>query len=342
MNRITDASHGQVAPLQANNLSEVPQLLAAIGEFDKGRLHREVNYYGTEALLRYIYDLPNWISLYFLDIFHSLPAVDRASERIKRNRFKHLFVYGMPQVKTHEQYVKRVYPIGAPFVNYRHKAGIVQSASASGTTVFPSHTSIIARAELDWVAFAEEVANLPTVFHPVRVCLFYLDIELGRAQPFLERGIPVVTAGHKLDFNFPVRFYQIVSQSRWVAGNHIGSFAYYAIEMGIPFFFLGPEASYIFYTERNDMGGKVGEEFKLKSQVYTPSAFEEELKLFTPPFAPDGTPILRPETRAYVLDRLGIPPVVSRATVRRLILIEWLKYQSLMPARRLLKTIRRR
>ena len=128
---------------------------------------------------------------------------------------------------------------GTMQVHYRRRAGVVPRPDRRGTLAFPRHSTHHVRSVFDADAYAEQLLGLPPRFQPVVVCLYWKDILHNQAKPFLDRGLPVVTAGHMADPTFVERLYALMSRFRYVTGNDVGSHATFALEMGIPYFHLG-------------------------------------------------------------------------------------------------------
>ena len=145
--------------------------------------------------------------------------------------------------KSQENYLTdrgvEAYTIGSLFVRYRRKHGIELADKARGTIVFPSHSTRLIKALLDWDCYADEVASLPKKYQPVSVCMYWQDLLHGHHKPFLKRGLKIYTAGYYLDVDFVDNFYEIVRNFRYSTGNTIGSNSFYLVELGIPYFLTG-------------------------------------------------------------------------------------------------------
>lgn len=103
----------------------------------------------------------------------------------------------------------------------------------------------------DVESYIDQLEALPETFHPLSVCLYWKDLLMGRALPFLKRGIPVYTAGHMFDPLFYDNFYKILSMFRYATANHtFSSSNVLALEMGLATFFLGPD--FVARTEGDD------------------------------------------------------------------------------------------
>ena len=110
---------------------------------------------------------------------------------------------------------------------------------ARGTLAYPSHSLPDIDDVSDVEKYIRDLRTLPDEYQPVVVSLHYHDINKGRHRIFLDSGIPVYTAGTPHDYRFTERFYSILSNFKYTTSNFLGSYIFYSIEMGIPFFFHG-------------------------------------------------------------------------------------------------------
>ncbi len=76
------------------------------------------------------------------------------------------------------------------------------------------------------------------------VCLYVADVRRGVHLRYQAKGLPVYSAGDILDASFGDRFYEILRHFRYAMSNSVGSYAYYSVEMGIPFSLWGEKATY--------------------------------------------------------------------------------------------------
>ncbi len=131
--------------------------------------------------------------------------------------------------------------IGSLFVHYRKKHNIRQQANASGTLVFAAHSTALIDAIYNIDSFCDDLKKLPEKFLPITICLHGQDILKGRDRLFINAGFNVVSAGDTKSSSFAKNLYSILAMHKYVASNVPGSYLFYAIEMGIPFFFIGQE-----------------------------------------------------------------------------------------------------
>ncbi len=133
------------------------------------------------------------------------------------------------------------YTITAPFVIYRRMNNIVKSAEAKGTIAYPSHSTHLIKSEYNIDEYCNLLRNLPEEFQPVTICLHHSDIEEYQTdKEYEKRGFKTVCASYNQgDKQFYEAFYDILKNYKYATSNEPGSYSFYAIEMGIPFFILG-------------------------------------------------------------------------------------------------------
>lgn len=148
--------------------------------------------------------------------------------------------------------------MGAPLAIYRKMAKISPSIKATGTVAFPSHSTLTIESKFNLEKYCRDLLALPDGFHPVTICFQYPDIKLGRDKIYRQHGFKVRTAGKKLrgSLEFVANFYRILSDHRYATSNDIGSYTFYAVEMGIPFFLYGERPYVINIGMRDENIGK--------------------------------------------------------------------------------------
>lgn len=129
----------------------------------------------------------------------------------------------------------------SPFTYVRH---LVEAPPTrrDGVLYFPSHSTRFTTAEAEYDQIADALLRLPAHLGPVRVCCYYMDVLRGHHLPFLERGLPVVSAGHQYDPLFLVRLWHLLTMHRHVYSNAHGTHLPYALFSGCSFTFLSAGA----------------------------------------------------------------------------------------------------
>lgn len=139
----------------------------------------------------------------------------------------------------------------SPNVFYRRKFNIKKEKEAVGTIAFPCHSTPGIDDLTDYKEYCEKLKSLAVEFHPISVCLHYHDINKGSHKIFMDNGFEVLTAGNPFHPEFIERYYNILKNGKYVTSNELGSYTYYALEMGIPFLHYGSPVNFINVEDRN-------------------------------------------------------------------------------------------
>jgi hypothetical protein len=198
--------------------------------------------------------------------------------------------------------------MGAPFVHYRRLRQIEKDIDANGTVVFPSHSTELIDAVFDIDGYCQQLKNLPIEFHPITICLHDNDLARKKDVIYKKYGFNIVTAGPKYvpGFEFVQKFYEILRSHKYATSNQVGSYAFYAVEMGIPFFILGEPA-----VMENS-----GEELMPSKYCildYPMGAFAT--KMFQGP-----TQVISEKQKNFVEEELGVHDCLSGIELRQLLL----------------------
>ena len=189
--------------------------------------------------------------------------------------------------------------VGAPFVHYRRHMGIKPNPDAKGTIVFPSHSTKKIKVIYDIDRYCEQLLALPEQFHPFSICLHPHDIrEYQMDKEYEKRGFKTLCAG--LDPNRPFYevFYENLKAHRYASSNDPGSYLFYAVEMGIPFFLLGTPGA---VTDPQD--SQDGSAYVINNLPYA----QQAVKLFTD----SNKDQITKEQRDFVYSELGLNDCIS-------------------------------
>lgn len=209
----------------------------------------------------------------------------------------------------------------SPFVFYRQEHKVLQIVSANGTIAFPAHSTPSIDDISDVEEYAKQLLDLPDEFQPISVCLHMHDINKGRHYIYEKYNIPIYTAGNCFDERFTERFYDIIKNFKYSTSNIVGSYLYYSIEMGIPFFLYGNKQLYINQSDSN-----------LSSGLYDPSEELQEYREVHDMFSEIYTKISTIQ-KEYVEASLGLKDGLSRtkmALVLYLSLFKWIFHGTFM------------
>lgn len=147
---------------------------------------------------------------------------------------------------------KPCFIIKSPFYLYRKRENVQMCESRSGSLFFLSHSTFSKETDINFIQLIEQLKTLREDFKPVTVCLHFVDVLKNRHQLFQNAGLNCVTAGHMFNRDFISNFYGLLINYKYCLSNDIGSHAFYAIDLGIPFSLLGDPAQ-IKVTEQEAM-----------------------------------------------------------------------------------------
>ncbi len=134
------------------------------------------------------------------------------------------------------------YIIGSPFARYRRYMNITQNEDAKGTIAYPGHSISNIKANFDLDRYCDELKALPEEFHPITISLHPTDIrKYGWDKEFQSRGFETYCAASEWRKPFYENFYNKLRQFKYATSNEVGSYLFYAVEMGTPFFLMGEE-----------------------------------------------------------------------------------------------------
>lgn len=197
------------------------------------------NIYGLGKHLKAYGFVPDSIPLcVYMD--HGVTFADKIPPHEINNDAPCMFKFSPRLVQVYKSVSsKPCYTLPSPYVFYRKKNKITVSPNAKGAIIFPAHSTPDVDDLTDWTEYINELNQLPDEFKPLTICLHENDIKKGLHKLFLSTNLKVTTAGAIMDSRFTERFYDILRQHKYSLSNLIGSYAFYSVEMGIPFTLYG-------------------------------------------------------------------------------------------------------
>jgi hypothetical protein len=250
------------------------------------------------------------------------PSDDKPVNDLKSAK-RLMLVFNKRRLKIWQKYsTKKAVIFGSPFVRYRRMKGIQQAADAHGTVAFPSHS--IARMEsiFDRNEYCKKLKELAPEFHPVRVCVHEHDILRGLDGVYADSGFEVVNAGPREDPQFVDRFYGILRNCKYATSNAFGSYLFYSVEMGIPFFIYGPEP----YSLHDSKGKRQPKLLRIREHEY--GKYIEDL------FATYPDVRITDEQRQAVMEEVGVEDAIDPKELYQLLMSNY-KRQRICDAIRL-------
>ena len=197
--------------------------------------------------------------------------------------------------------------VGAPFIHYRKLKQIEKDSAANGTVAFPAHATPLIDAVFDIDEYCKQLKSLPIEFHPITICLHQHDLERKKDEIYKKYGFNVVTAGPiwVLGFEFVKKFYEILRSHKYATSNQVGSYSFYAVEMGIPFFIFGELANM-----KNN-----GEPLRPAKYNY----LDYPVGIFATEMFPGPTQVISEEQKNFVEEELGVHDCLSGIELRQLL-----------------------
>jgi len=271
--------------------------------------------YGFGKVLRKMGFYPDFLplSIYFS---HGVTMYEKPAPHELDNAAP-VMIYFSPRLVAEYRKIskKPCYCIVSPNVYYRRLQGIQQAPDAKGTLAFFSHSTPDIDNDMDVSSYMKQLRSLPDKYQPVSVCLHYHDVEKGFYKIFQEQGFEVLTVGNSMHVDFIPKFYGIIRNYSFVTSNDIGSYTFYAAEMGIPFFLYGSEPEYFNRLDSNIEQGQY--------DSYKRTAYYKKIKsLFG-----DQTDAVSPEQLREVENELGVYNTISRLKLMYLLYFSYVSYR---------------
>jgi len=263
--------------------------------------------YGLHDLIREYAGVRHWLAGVVAQ--HGWSPVDEAGANDIRNA-KRLMLCLSRRARDNfsQKSAVRCEIAGAPFVHYRRYKQIEIAPDAKGTVAFPAHSVPGLYAEFDHAAYCVKLRALPEQFQPVTICLHHSDIATFHLdKKYAALGFPVVSAPLDGEQPFCEAFYKILRKHRYATSNEPGSYSFYAVEMGIPFFLLGEAAA-----RDNSVTGNID----VPQRVYRIADFTSG-QVAARMFSSGERGRISPEVKAYVDAELGLDDCLSAEELRR-------------------------
>ncbi len=199
--------------------------------------------YGNNAIIRFLTGFPQNVPLPCRYEHGHSPVSDKPVNDLKTKK-RLMLVYNKRRLEIWQKYSRKKAVIaGSLFVQYRRAKNIHRVEHPEGTIAYPFHSTKKDLGVFDRNQYCERLEQLPREFRPVKICVHEHDIYHGFDRIYKEHGFEVVTAGVREVPDFADRFYDILRQFEYATSNSFGSYLFYAVEMGIPFFIYGPKAA---------------------------------------------------------------------------------------------------
>jgi hypothetical protein len=108
----------------------------------------------------------------------------------------------------------------------------------NGTLFFLPHSTHWDTAEVDLKEIESRLHRLPAWMHPITICVYWKDFNLGQSRYFARAGYRIVSAGHIFDRNFLFRLFHLCSLHKYSCGVDLGSHIFSSVEAGCRYIHL--------------------------------------------------------------------------------------------------------
>lgn len=223
------------------------ELLAADRKENTVEAFTPNDFYGHASLLKRYCELPE--DYVIRGVLPHGPCISSKIWEVEKNHpFRARFLLSQTQREVYRsQSSKDLYVIGSPLL-YAAKLLAKEVAelreNAQGTIVFPAHSTHHITSEFDHEGFINGLKQVAETDHPVTVCLYWRDIQLGRHHEYLNAGFQCTTAGHMFDKGFLERMLKIIVSHKKAVTNRIGSSSLFAAALGLPVSFTELEVAH--------------------------------------------------------------------------------------------------
>ncbi len=172
--------------------------------------------------------------------------------------------------------VSNVISMGSPVIYMDSYLDVLKRRNKpKGTIAFPCKSTHGINIKMDYTEYSKMLANLPDRFKPIKVCMYYLDIENGKHQAFIDKGFDVVSNGSLQSQDFLYKFFLNSMSCEYATSNDpLSSATYYCIYAGLKYFYYGPEMT--FSTEKELLGHSQYAAERLKAKDFCPYQFPIE------------------------------------------------------------------
>lgn len=222
------------------DLSDIIPLSKDINMFSPftEEIHPVNDWYGHARIFKKYMGLAQNYQFKFVNE-HGVFLTEQVSEAELETNLPSFVTYSDYRVNVLKKYKKNVFKIG-PFIHYvphfltPEKIASEKKRLGKNILIFHGHSlkSLIQKYNDGW--FMKKVKNVAKDFDTIRVCLYWIDIQLGMHKYYQNLGFECVTAGHILDPFFVPRLKSIIEIADLTTSNDAGTHVGYSIYMNKP------------------------------------------------------------------------------------------------------------
>lgn len=194
----------------------------------------ESEYYGAGEIIRKYCFYPEFFPIRSRN-FHGPDQWDKISEYFVNAKEKYFGLYSKRLLCDFRSRTRNKvsFVIQSPaWIYYKNNKEKFNNLK-SGSIFFLSHSTFWTHLQTDSDKVIQFINSFPPEMQPVSICMHFVDIQKNYHLPFLEKNIPVYTAGHWRNKYFIHNFFEIVKHFKFAFGNKFGSQFLYCTMIGI-------------------------------------------------------------------------------------------------------------
>lgn len=222
------------------DLTDIVNLAKDINMFSPftKELHPVNDWYGNATNFKKYMGLPLSYQFKFVNE-HGVFLTEQVAQTELESDLPSFITYSDYRVEILKKYKKNVFKIG-PFIHYaphfysKEKITSEKKRLGKNILVFPGHSlkELVQKYKNDY--FLKNIKKVAKDFDTVRVCLYWIDIQLGLHKYYQDLGFECVTAGHILDPFFVPRLKSLIDISDVTISNDAGTHIGFSLFMGKP------------------------------------------------------------------------------------------------------------
>lgn len=222
------------------DLSDIIPLSKDINMFSPftQEIHPVNDWYGHAKNFKNYMSLPQNYRFKFVNE-HGVFLTEQVAQSELETDLPSFVTYSDYRVDVLKKYKKNVFKIG-PFIHYaphfftKEKITYEKKRLGKNILIFHGHSlkSLIQKYNGDW--FMKKVKSVAKDFDTIRVCMYWIDIQLGIHKYYQKLGLECITAGHILDPFFVPRLKSMLEIADLTISNDPSTHIGYSIYMNKP------------------------------------------------------------------------------------------------------------
>lgn len=215
------------------------ELLCADRQLNSPEQHSPNDFYGHAQCIKAYCGLPRTYAIKAA-MEHGAGFVDRYWDADLDAPLPAILVMSEVRAQFLARFTSKAIHVLGPYIHYAPSLlGPEETARERkrlGPTLlaFPAHSSHNLTFEYNLDGFCRALERIGRDFQSIRVCIYWKDALLGRAEEYRRRGFEVVTCGHIFDPLFLPRLRTLLETSSLTASNFLTTAIGYSVYLGVP------------------------------------------------------------------------------------------------------------